>query len=181
MMPGGLTRRISALLLGCLLATHACVAAEVSEYELKAAYLYNFALFTTWPADRLADTSAAMTFCVLGQTPLASALTGLQARKIRDRHIVVKQVVSPEEGRHCHVLFIGAGEYEKLPQVMEAVRDSGTLTVTDVLVPSISSSETAISMMIENGRLVFDVNLPSAQRARLTLSSKLLKLARSVH
>lgn len=174
-----LARRISALILGCLLTTQACVAAEVSEYELKAAYLYNFALFTTWPSDRLADASAAMTFCVLGQTPLASALTGLQSRKLRDRRIVVKQIASPEEVRSCHVLFIGAGEYGNLPKVVEAVRDSGTLTVTDALDPL--SSEAAISMMIENGRLVFDVNLPSAQRARLTLSSKLLKLARSVH
>lgn len=178
MKPGGLVSRISMLCLGGLLTTHACGAAEVSEYELKAAYLYNFALFTTWPADRLADNSAAMTFCVLGQTPLASALSGLQAKKIRDRNIVVKQVATPEQGRNCHVLFIGAGEYEQVPKVVDAVRDSGTLTVTDSRDPS--SSETAISMMIENGRLVFDVNLPSAQRARLTLSSKLLKLARSV-
>lgn len=174
-----LARRIPLLILGCLLTMQACIAAEVSEYELKAAYLYNFALFTTWPSDRLAEPGAAMTFCVLGQTPLAGTLAGLQARKLRERRIMVKQIASPEEGRSCHVLFIGAGEYGNLPKVMEAMRDSGTLTVTDALDPL--GSEAAISMMIENGRLVFDVNLHSAQRARLTLSSKLLNLARSVH
>lgn len=179
MQPGCWTRKVSALFLGCLLLTGACMAEEVSEYELKAAYLYNFALFTTWPADRLADSGAPMTFCVLGQTPLAGALTDLQARKIRGRNIVVKQIAAAEDGRTCHVLFLGAGEHEKSPKMMEAVRDSGTLTVSDSFDPL--SSDAVINMMIENGRLVFDVNLPGARRARLTLSSKLLKLARSVH
>lgn len=179
MTPGGLAKKVSMLFLCCLLATGARAAPTVSESELKAAYLYNFALFTTWPADKLAEDGSAMVFCVIGQDPLAASMGGLQSRKIRDRRIVVKQVVAPEEGRGCHVLYLGAGGFEAMPAMLEAVRDSGTLTVTDTLDPL--RREMVINMLVENGRLAFDVNLSSARRAGLILSSKLLNLARSVN
>lgn len=150
----------------------------MSEYELKAAYLYNFALFTTWPVDRMTEDGAAMVFCVLGQPSLAASLAALQTRKIRDRPIVVRQIVAPEEGRACHVLYLDA-EHEALPKVLAVVRAAGTLTVTDA--PPPLRRETVINMALEGNRLVFDVNLASARREGLTLSSKLLKLARSVN
>lgn len=167
-------------MLGCLLGVQAyAMPVTVPEYELKAAYLYNFALFTTWPPDKMPDDGSAIVFCVLAQDAQTASISGLQAKKIRDRSILMRQIASPEEGRGCHVLFVGAGGAEAMPKVLEAVRDSGTLTVTDVADPT--RKEAVISMAIENGRLAFDVNLFNARRARLTLSSKLLKLARSAN
>ena len=87
--------------------------------------------------------------------------------------------MTPDEARDCHVLFIGAREMETMSKVLEAARDSSTLTVTDLADPA--RKEAVISMAIENGRLAFDVNLLNARRARLLLSSKLLKLARNAN
>lgn len=151
----------------------------VSEYELKAAYLYNFALFTTWPPEKMAADGSALVFCVIAQDAQVASISGLQSKKIRDRSILVRPIISPEDGRGCHVLFIGANGAEILPKLLEIVRDAATLTVTDIADSALR--DTIISMAIENGRLAFDVNLLNARRARLTLSSKLLKLARSAN
>ena len=152
----------------------------VAEYELQAAYLYNFALFTTWPAEGRADEEGALQFCVATQEPQAAAIAGLQTRKVRQRSIQVRQLESADQGAECDVLFIGAKGMEQLPELLAAIRDSDTLTVTD-LRDGVAWREAAIGMAVENGRLAFDVNLLNVRRARLTLSSKLLKLARSVH
>lgn len=171
-------KRTILLALGCVMGFEAWAMppAAVSEYELKAAYLYNFAMFTTWPQERMEEKDSALVFCVFAQDAQAASIAGLQARKIRDRSIRVRQIETPEDGRGCHVLFFGAKSTEAIPSILEVVRDTGTLTVTDVA-DSIRK-EAVISMAIENGKLAFDVNLLNARRARLTLSSKLLKLAR---
>ena len=167
--------------LGCLMAAHAHALppVAVSEYELKAAYLYNFALFTTWPPEKMAEDGSAIVFCVIAQEAQVASISGLQSKKLRDRSILVRPIMSSEDGRGCHVLFIGANGAEILPKLLEVVRDAGTLTVTDIA--DVARKDTVISMAIENGRLAFDVNLLNARRARLTLSSKLLKLARSAN
>jgi hypothetical protein len=177
-MKAGALTRIILLALGCMtgFAAWAMPPTAVSEYELKAAYLYNFALFTTWPQERMEEKDASLVFCVFAQDAQAASIAGLQARKIRDRSIQVRKIEVPEDGRGCHVLFFGAKSTEGIPSILEVVRDTGTLTVTDV--PDSTRKEAVISMAIENGRLAFDVNLFNARRARLTLSSKLLKLAR---
>ena len=178
MKAGVFLQRIILLALCCVMGYEAWAMppAAVSEYELKAAYLYNFALFTTWPQDRMEERDSPLVFCVFAQDAQAASIAGLQARKIRERSIQVRQVATPDDGRGCHVLFIGAKSTEVIPSILEIVRDSGTLTVTDV--SDSIRKEAVISMAIENGRLAFDVNLYNARRARLTLSSKLLKLAR---
>lgn len=180
MTSSGLSKTIM-FLLGCLMSVkaYAMPPGPVSEYELKAAYLYNFALFTNWPPEKMAADGSAVVFCVIAQDAQVASISGLQSRKLRDRSILVRPIVSPEDGRGCHVLFIGANGAEVLPKLLEVVRDAGTLTVTDSA--DFSHKDMVISMAIENGRLAFDVNLLNARRARLTLSSKLLKLARSAN
>jgi hypothetical protein len=179
MVPCAWMRSVIVAMLGCLVTFEVHALPTVSEYDLKAAYLYNFALFTTWPAEKLAEDGSAVVFCVIAQDAQAASINGLQDKKIRDRSILVRYIVTPEDARACHVLFIGANGMESMPKMLEAVRDNATLTVTDL--PDPVRKEAVISMAIENSRLTFDVNLLSARRARLSLSSKLLKLARSTN
>jgi hypothetical protein len=152
--------------------------APVGEHELKAAYLYNFAMFTTWPADRNTQ-EGALNFCVYAGEAQAASLGALHARKIRERRIQVRQVLNPADTAGCHVLFVGGKSSDEALPMLEAVRDSATLSVTDA--PDMARSSAVISMALDNGRLAFDVNLHNARRARLVLSSKLLNLARSAN
>lgn len=152
--------------------------APVAESELKAAYLYNFAVFTSWPAEK-ASQEGPLVFCVIADDVQTTAITGLQNRKVRERSIQIRQIETPEEVAGCHVLYVGSKAADVMPRVLDAVRDNATLTVTDVL--DVARKGAVISLALDNGRLAFDVNLQSARRARLVLSSKLLKLARSAN
>ncbi len=173
--PCRLMEGLGILFLGGLFVANACNAQEVSEHELKAAYLYNFALLTTWPT----ESGAAMIFCAWEHDPLGMQLGALQTRKVRNRPIIMKWISVPEEARTCDVLYLDAVQHEALPKVVEAVRDSSILTVTDSSDPR--RTEMVINMRVEGNRLVFDVNMASARRARLSLSSRLLSLARNVN
>jgi hypothetical protein len=152
--------------------------APVAEHELKAAYLYNFAVFTTWPTERSAQ-EGALNFCVYAGERQAASLGSLQGRKIRERSIQVRQVLTPAETIGCHVLFVGGKSADEAMPMLEAVRDSATLSVTDA--PDMAPNSAVISMALDRGKLAFDVNLQNARRARLVLSSKLLNLARSAN
>ncbi len=154
-------------------------AQEVGEYELKAAYLYNFALFTTWPSEAMADKGQFLYLCVLGTDPLGPALDALAGKRVQERRIAVRRLAAPEEAPGCHVLYLHGGEREAPPRFLDVLRQAPVLTVTDA--PEPWRREMAIHLAIERGRLVFEVNLEPVQRARLTLSSRLLQLARKVH
>ncbi len=119
-----------------------------------------------------------MTLCV-GARPLGKHLGALQARKVRNRAIVMKWISVPEEARAGDVLYLDAAEHKALPKTAEVVHELSILTVTDSLDPL--RTEMVINMSLEGSKLVFDVNMTSACQARLSLSAKLLSLAKSVN
>jgi hypothetical protein len=165
----------------CTLATGYATAqppVTVAANELKAAYLYNFAMFTTWPNEQPLQ-AGALNFCIYADEGQTASISALQARRIRERNIQIRSVLSPEQTSGCHVLFISSKRGDEVLRLLDAVRDSSTLTVTDTL--DVARKSAVISMALDNDRLAFDVNLQGARRARLILSSKLLKLARSAN
>ncbi len=85
----------------------------------------------------------------------------------------------PEDARTGDVLYLDASEHKALPKVEKVVHELSILTVTDSLDPL--RTEMVINMRLEDNKLVFDVNMPSARWAWLSLSFKLLSLAKSVN
>jgi len=170
-------------------------AESVQEYELKTAYLYNFALFTLWPQDWSPETGNSMSICTIGQDQFGPALDQLQGRKVREKRLIVHRAVSLEEAHTCHVLYIAVSEQENMAKIYETLRNSSVLTVTDfnaalpmrsmISTPSDSAeimpTKGIINMTVENQRLVFEVDTTGARQARLVMSSKLLHLAKRVY
>lgn len=156
-----------------------CMADPVQEYELKTAFLYNFVLFTQWSADSPQENSAYLNICTIGPDHFGPVLEQLQGRKIREKRVFLKREVDIDQVRDCHLLYISAIEPEILARIREQLRDSSVLTVSD-LNPA-STERTIINMVIDNKRLVFDVDIVSAKQAKLVMSSKLLRLARRVY
>ncbi len=170
------------LLLGLVLALSACTpitsAQNVTESEVKAAFLYNFAKFVEWPEDRFTSPSDPVRLCVFGGESLESDLRQVvNGKSIGTRPVQIQRVGLPQV-KHCHVLFLGASESQRLPQVLEAARSGSVLTVGDF--PGFTEQGGVISLVVDENRIRFEVNLKAAQEARLKLSSKLLSLAKSV-
>ena len=157
----------------------AAVAEPVQEYELKTAYLYNFALFTQWPQDWPPEAGNSMSICTIGEDRFGPALDQLQGRAIRDKRLIVRRAVKLEDAHTCHVLYIAVSGQENLATIYESLRNSSVLTVSDL--SEVPPMRSVINMAIENKRLIFEVDSAAARQARLSMSSKLLHLAKRVY
>lgn len=147
-----------------------------SEYDVKAAYLYNFITFTEWPADALAGDNP-IVIGIVGDDPFRGALDRIAGSKtVGGRRLVIRRIASGQDCRGCQVLFITASEKRNVHKILDSVRGSGTLTVADM--DGFIKSGGVINFFIEERRLRFEVNPNAAAQARLKLSSQLLRSAK---
>lgn len=168
-------RGLCGFALAVLAAMAAAAASPVSEYELKAALLYNFASFTAWPA----SAPDGMTVCVLGSDPFGPALDALAGKSLRGAAVEVRRVRQAREAQGCHVMYLSEAGTGNLATVLEELRGKPVLTVADG--EDVAQRGVMIGLRLEGSRLVFDVNSATMQAAGLVVSSKLLRLARTVY
>ena len=150
-----------------------------TEYEVKAAFLYHFARYVEWPPDGFPPGGDAFVITVLGDDPFGPALDeALQGKTIRDRRLVVRRVTRPEDVGASQILFIGDSESQDLPRILHRIEASPILTVGEA--PHFAERGGMIRFDKDRDRVGFEINVGSAERARLRISSQLLKLARIV-
>jgi hypothetical protein len=149
------------------------------EYVIKAAYLYNFAMFVEWPPDAFATPDSPLLIGIVGQDPFGWALERIvDGKRINKRRIVIDRVQSVQDAKHCHILFIGADDAARLPEFTARLDGASVLVVGDT--DNVIKQGGAISFTVRDNKVGYDINLEAAKRARLTISSKLLNLARIV-
>lgn len=154
-------------------------AQTASEREVKAAMLYSFTKFAEWPASSLADPKAPVSICVLGRDPFGSALDQVVAdRTVAGRPLQVQRAQKPAELKACQVLFISSSERKKLEEVLQATPPTGVLTVSDM--DQFTRAGGMVGFVMEDNKVRFEVNRQAAERAKLRISARLLKLARDV-
>jgi hypothetical protein len=153
--------------------------AKPSEYQVKATYLYNFGRFVKWPDALPAGKSDSFSVCVLGQDPFGSILDSTLAGEALDgKPVLLRRISKPRDAGECRILFISAAEERHLKEILTALDESGVLTVSDM--PDFTRRGGMIQFVLEGERVRFEINLASAESARLVLSSELLKVAASV-
>jgi hypothetical protein len=146
------------------------------EYQLKAAFLYNFAQFVEWPADAFASGDAPIVIGVLGDNPFGGALEqAVRGKSVNGRGIQIRYYPSIESIDRCHVLFVSSSQRFNTAAVLQKAGDS-TLTVGDY--DGFTRDGGLFRFLTEANKVRFEVNLDAAQRSRLKISSKLLKLAK---
>jgi hypothetical protein len=152
---------------------------EVSEYRVKAAFLYNFVKFVEWPSVRGGSIHDPIVVGVLGPDPFGPVLEQTFAdKRVGGRRFEVRRFPTVEELQLCHVLFISSTLKKDWPKVLGAVRDSPVMTVSDG--DGFVKSGGMIELLLENNRIRFDINLNEARESRLKISAQLLQLARRV-
>ena len=146
------------------------------EYQVKAAFLYNFAKFVEWPPGTFASSNDPIGICIVGQNPFGSALEYMvQGKKVGDRTFAVRRLPDTQQASQCQIIFIGAAEWKRTRSLLDAVKSAGILTVGE------SDDFTAlggiINFRLDGPRVRIQVDLQTAEHARLRISSKLLSLA----
>jgi hypothetical protein len=150
-------------------------AADLPEYRLKAAFLYNFAVYTDWPA----GSDDTLTLCILGQDPFGAEIDGLDGRQVGPRRLMLRRLPDATTARNCHILFIAASAIGSASQLTHALQGHPVLTVADS--PNAARAGVGINMLMKDAKVSFEVNLKAVQQGGLGLSSKLLRLAREVY
>jgi YfiR/HmsC-like len=168
-------------ILWCVLSAASSLCAEQpkpSEYQVEAVYLLNFAKFVEWPT-KAAPPENTFNICVLGQYPFSAALDKTIAGETIDgRKVVVQRISKAQEAMSCRILFISLSEENRLSEILKTLDKASILTVSNV--PTFSQRGGMIQFVVEANKVRFEVNLASTERAGLTLSSELLKVATSV-
>lgn len=150
-----------------------------TEYQVKAAYLFNFLKFVEWPEDPPDDPHGKWLFGFLGNTPIADELARLSAGKtVLGRELEVRKLRPTDNPRACNVLFIGESEKKRLPAILASLRGSRVLTVADM--DDFAVSGGMIQFVMEDARVRVAIDVGATTRARLKVSSKLLLLAHVV-
>ena len=181
MSPIRLTRAIRALLvaLAATLAAGPAIAAGIgtdsaSGVTVKAAFLFNFLKFADWPtlpADRL------IVVCIVGDDGIATALSELvSGQNISGHALEVRRSPDSANWRACDLLFIAEAQTRKSAGALADIKALPVLTVSDG--KNFSQSDGIIELYVEGDRMHFAVNVRSARRAGLRLSSGVLGLAR---
>jgi uncharacterized protein DUF4154 len=149
------------------------------EYQVKAAFLYNFAKFVEWPPSSFADASAPLRICVFGQDPFGEELRSITKEKtVNGRKLEVSQAPDLQVAKTCHILFVASSETAQLAQIFERLRGTDVLTVGDT--KRFFEQGGMINFVLENSRVQFEVNRRAAEQGGLKISSKLLSVAKLV-
>jgi hypothetical protein len=155
-----------------------CAGAERPEHEVKAAFVYHFGKYVRWPSAPAAAGSP-FVVAVLGEDPFGAALDDIaRGNRIENRPVLVRRAATLAELGECQVLFISASEEPKLEEILAALAKSPTLTVSDI--PQFVARGGMIGLIRADRRVQFEVNLDAVERANLSLSSQLLRLAKAL-
>lgn len=152
---------------------------SASEYDLKAAYLYNFTKFTSWPEGSFPTAQSPMVVGVLGDERFIAALESVTRGRPVGGHVVSVKAWSPQLGTAgLHVLYVESAYEAQLAKMVGAFVVRGLLTVGET--DAFMASGGAIRLVVDGDRLLFEISAPATERAGLTLSSQLLMLAKAV-
>lgn len=151
----------------------------ISDYQVKAAYLYNFAKLVEWPAADFASPDAPIRFCVLDdpafEVELNRIITG---KNISGRPLTVVAVRDAEKSRSCQLLFINSSHDKHLQQILESLQNTSVLTVGES--KGFVEQGGIINFINQNDRVQFQVNDKAARQAGIHISSRLLVVAKLV-
>lgn len=167
----------SVLLLPCCLYARGPAAPESkpTQYEVEAAYLFNFGKFVAWPASAQPADSPFL-ICVLGDDPFGPVLDrAIASEALKGRPVQARRIARPQDAVGCSILYISGSESGRLSKILSEIHEAPVLTVSDI--PDFVQQGGMIQFVLRDGRVRFEVNLAPTQRNGLAMSSELLKVA----
>ncbi|MEP7256980.1 MAG: YfiR family protein [Flavitalea sp.] len=146
------------------------------EYQLKAVFLFNFTQFTEWPADSFHSDSEPLVIGIVGENPFGAYLESIVSGEMKGGHpVVVKYYKDEEDAGTCHVLFFHIKDPQRRKEIIEGATDKNILTVSDDA--AFLKEGGMVRFFTSSNKIKFQISLNACKKARLELSSKLLRVA----
>ena len=150
------------------------------EYQVKAAFLLNFAKFIEWPADAFPEEKTPIAVCIFRHDPFGSSLGEmLRGKAINRRELQTRGITEILDLRTCQIIFVSNETDKLLPEILSSVRGTSALVVGET--ERFAERGGGVQFFLEENKLRFAINVDTVQKARVNVSSKLLALARIVH
>jgi len=152
--------------------SHASQQDEFQEYQLKAAFLYNFAKFITWPSNAFPTANAPLTIGILGEDPFKELLSDVLLDKtVGGRQLAIKHFKAGDVVEGCQLLFISRSEKERAASTLASLQGKSILTVSEF--DHFANQGGMINLIVVDKSVRFEINPETAEKARLKISSKL--------
>ena len=168
--------------------------ASSREYQIKAAFVYNFIKFVEWPKEKVADSNEAMTIGILGKDPFGDIFESINDKQVQGKKVLMVRFESfaglkksADEQKspppvdvlsRCDLLFISSSEKDNITEILQQLRGKPVLTISET--DDFLKSGGIINFVIEDKKVCFEINVDAAKECNLELRSKLLRLARCV-
>ena len=151
-------------------------AADITEQQVKAGFVFNFVRFIEWPEAAM-TTDQHLKLCLLGRSDVEREMENMMRGKVANGHAIdVSYIRGADEAQGCQVVFIDASERRKLKAGLPAV--PGALVIGDF--DGFARQGGTINFVMQDNKITFDINVAMAQRAGLKVSSRLLAVAHAV-
>jgi hypothetical protein len=151
----------------------------LSEYQIKAGYLFNFTRFVEWPEKAFATTTSPIMICIVGNTPLTNTLSDTVVGKVvNGRAVSIKPVKATDELRGCNLVFVSAAQVGGIERILRRAKDMSVLSVGEA--PNFAQSGGMINFFVQDNKVKLELNLDAAARANLKISAKLIAVSRLV-
>ncbi len=162
-----------------LLVSAVPLSAQSKEYQIKAAFLYNFSQFIEWPPTAFGGAQEPIVLGIIGEDPFGAYLDELvRGEKVNNHPLVVQRYASVDEIKNCHVLFISRSKSLPPGPLLESLKGRSTLTVGDS--DEAARAGVMIRFFTDQNKIRLRINVEAAKAVNLTISSKLLKAAEIV-
>lgn len=150
--------------------------APLSEYQVKAAFLFNFTKFVEWPPESFAKPDAPLVIGIFGDNPFGKDLENIISNKtINNRALETREFHSPTECTNCQMLFVSASEKKRFKEIIEKLHNMSVLTVSEA--DGFTEAGGMINFVREGTKFRFQINNDAAKQAKLKISSRMLGLA----
>jgi hypothetical protein len=158
---------------------HAAETGNYKEYQIKAAFLYNFTQFIEWPTNAFPEAGTPLKIGILGNDPFGKTLDDLvRDEKVNGHPLVVNRYRRVEEAKDCHILFVCQSEMSRMDDILHALKGRAILTVGES--EGFAKNGGIIRFITEKNKTRLRINAPAAKDANLIISAKLLRLAEIV-
>lgn len=146
------------------------------EYVVKAGFLFNFAKYVEWPAEAFASGTAPISIGILGSDPFGEELDRiLKSKTVKERSFSIVRFREAGDLKQCHILFIARSERTRVADILRQTESWPVLSVGED--EGFARAGGTVNILIQKDVPRLEVNLEAAEKSRLTINSKLLKIA----
>jgi hypothetical protein len=154
--------------------------AAPTAYQLKAIFIKRFVQFVKWPSRKLESGDSPFVILIIGDSPIKKAFESLGIDSLQNRKVILKRIFMLDENiKNSHIVFISASESYRLKEILSLLKGADVLTIGGF--QGFAKSGGGVNLILVNNKIRFEVNKEKVVEGGISISSRVLRLAKTVY